>query len=98
TLIDAIGLGDRRRVPRQLSDCLPQWLASRDQPSIDVQVILGHTACGKARLEDPADPRTVEPGDRSRGLCRLVLVIDNETGDTVLDDLRNRSSAERDHR
>ena len=31
-------------------------------------------------------------------MCRLVFIIDNETGDTVLDDLRNRASAECDHR
>src|SRR5205823_8240788 len=93
-----LGWGDRRRVPRQFLDCFLQWLVASDQPSIDVQVIIGHSTRGKALLEDPADPRTVEPGDRGRSLCRLVLIIDDETGDTVLDYLRNRGSAERDHR
>src|SRR5207248_4007946 len=62
------------------------------------QVILGHSTRGETLLEHAADPCTVEPGDSARGLCRLFLAVDEETGDTVVDDLWNRGSAECDHR
>src|SRR5204863_8957843 len=79
-------------------DCLAQWVIAQDQPSIDVQVILGHSTRRKAFLENAANPSTVETGDRARGLCRLFLVGDDETGETLTDDFRNRASAKRDHR
>src|SRR6266852_5752164 len=73
------------------SDGLAQLLLAGYQPPVDVEIVLGHAADGETFVEDAPDPRAVELVESPRRCRRLRLIIDDEAGDAVVDDLRHRA-------
>ncbi len=65
---------------------------------IDHGVVEGHTRRSEALFETPADCLAVEPQCERHGGRGALDVIDDKTGDPVLDDLGDRALAKGDDR
>src|SRR5262249_34899197 len=66
--------------------------------AIDLQIIRGHPPSRETPLEDASDAGPVEAFEALRSRDRSILVVDDKAGHTVIDDLRNGTVAEGDHR
>src|SRR4051794_24421762 len=69
-----------------------------DQLAIEREIILGHASRRESALEDMADAGTVELMEAPRSRRSLLLVIDDEAGDAIVENLRHRPLAHRDDR
>src|SRR6187397_1789783 len=68
-----------------------------DHALISIEVVERHAARREARLELPADPTPVELGQPAHIGDGADLVLDDEAGLAVIDNLRNRTAVICDH-
>src|SRR6185437_7116648 len=69
-----------------------------DQPVVNCAIFPRHGAGAEAFLETRTDRRAEQTAETSNGLRSLLRRIDHKAGQAVLQHLRYRTLAERDHR
>src|SRR6266480_7220945 len=68
------------------------------QAAIDGEIVERHPPCGEARLKLLSDGMPAEPGEAIDGADRAGLILHDEAGQTLVDDLGHRATVIRNYR